>query len=664
MSARDQAEPGASPSSVAERGVKGQGGALPHAGAIQAAFGRHDVSGVRAHQSAAAAQSAELLAANAYAIGEDVAFAEQPDLHTAAHEAAHVVQQRGGVQLSRRSGRSGRSGDAYEQHADAVADAVVAGESAEALLDAAPGGGGGVSRAVQRQDAEAATGSAGEAEGEEDPSPREQLEAALGGWGADQQEVTAIIRDASPAEKREMLGDAALMRKLAGAFDTEDMLTVLDAFEAPLTLELETAMRGWGCDAAAIKRLVAGAAPAERAAVLADAALVERLASELSQEDMLILLEAAGAPLDQRLSTAMNGWGCDAEAIRRLVTNATPAEKTALLADAALVERLASELSQEDMLAVLEQAGAPLAMRLNAAMSGWGCDAAAIKRLVSGATPADKAALLGDAAMVERLAGELSQEDMVTVLEQAGAPLDRRLTAAMDGWGCDAETIKRLVASATPAERAAVLADAALVERLAGELSQGDVLIVLGQVGAPLGRRLDAAMNGWGCDAEAVVQLVKGATPAEQAAVLADAALVERLAGELNRDAMSTVLEEIGAPLGQQLTTAMDGWGCDAATIVRLIRAAPAADQAAVAVDYALTTRLEDELPEADWHTVCRVLFDAANGAGDIATMRRLFESRFGVAVGSAGDAEALAFMPGGAEAAFGPNGLSRIYHL
>src|SRR5690606_1204317 len=62
---------------------------------------------------------------------------------------AHVIQQRAGVQLS---GDVGQEGDAYERHADEVADAVVRGESAEVLLDryAATGGGrAGVQRAVQ-----------------------------------------------------------------------------------------------------------------------------------------------------------------------------------------------------------------------------------------------------------------------------------------------------------------------------------------------------------------------------------------------------------------------------------------------------------------------------------------------------------------------------------
>ncbi len=120
---------------------------LPYLDRIRSSFGRHDVSGVRAQIGGPATEATAALGASAYAHGDQVAFADSPDLHTAAHEAAHVVQQRSGVQLP---GGVGEAGDAYERHADAVADQVVAGGSAEALLDAAPGGGGGIG--VQRKE--------------------------------------------------------------------------------------------------------------------------------------------------------------------------------------------------------------------------------------------------------------------------------------------------------------------------------------------------------------------------------------------------------------------------------------------------------------------------------------------------------------------------------
>ncbi|HEV8580903.1 MAG TPA: DUF4157 domain-containing protein [Thermoanaerobaculia bacterium] len=106
-------------------------GPIPHLTAIRRSFGRHGLSEIHAHQGPRAAAAARSLGARAFTTGGHVVFAESPDLHTAAHEAAHVVQQRAGVQLS---GDVGVTGDPYERHADAVAERVVRGESAEALL--------------------------------------------------------------------------------------------------------------------------------------------------------------------------------------------------------------------------------------------------------------------------------------------------------------------------------------------------------------------------------------------------------------------------------------------------------------------------------------------------------------------------------------------------
>ena len=118
---------------AAAHGVAGGGAALPHQETIQEAFGpRHDVSGIRAHVGGPAAEATRDLGAEAFATGNDVAFGSAPDLHTAAHEAAHVVQQQSGIQLK---GGVGQAGDVHEQEADQVADAVVAGRSAEPLLD-------------------------------------------------------------------------------------------------------------------------------------------------------------------------------------------------------------------------------------------------------------------------------------------------------------------------------------------------------------------------------------------------------------------------------------------------------------------------------------------------------------------------------------------------
>lgn len=148
--AREEAGDATAAHGAAQRGVSGPGAALPFAEQLQRSFGAHQLGDVRAHTGDAARQACDELGASAYATGSDIAFASTPDLRTAAHEAAHVVQQRAGVQLL---GGVGQTGDVYEQHADRVAEQVVRGESAEVTLDELAGGGG-QRRAVQRNNAE------------------------------------------------------------------------------------------------------------------------------------------------------------------------------------------------------------------------------------------------------------------------------------------------------------------------------------------------------------------------------------------------------------------------------------------------------------------------------------------------------------------------------
>ena len=147
----------------ANEGLQGSAGRLPFADRIQAAFGSHDISGVQAHTGPEAQAATHAMGANAYASGNQVAFSGSPTLFTAAHEAAHVVQQRAGVSLQ---GGVGVAGDAYEQHADEVARAVVSGRSAESILTRGVGAAHASSRsapslsgaAVQMEQAQTAAG--------------------------------------------------------------------------------------------------------------------------------------------------------------------------------------------------------------------------------------------------------------------------------------------------------------------------------------------------------------------------------------------------------------------------------------------------------------------------------------------------------------------------
>jgi hypothetical protein len=150
--------------SRAAEGVSGSAQALPHRETIQRAFGRHQIQDVKAHNDDHSARANRALGAEAFTVGDDVGFSGTPDLRLAAHEAAHVVQQRSGVQLK---GGVDQPGDEYESHADEVADKVVRGESAERLLDQKSGGGrGGGGFAIQRHKGPKGDSAEAAAEGE------------------------------------------------------------------------------------------------------------------------------------------------------------------------------------------------------------------------------------------------------------------------------------------------------------------------------------------------------------------------------------------------------------------------------------------------------------------------------------------------------------------
>ncbi len=138
----------------------GGAGRLPYLDKIQLAFGHHDVSGIRAVIGGGGGAAAHEMGAEAFARGETVTFQSAPDLELVAHEVAHVVQQRGGVS---KAGGMGEDGDSHEQQADAVASLVVAGKSAERVLDGIGGAQGrsaGQGTVVQRKPEKKVSGGA------------------------------------------------------------------------------------------------------------------------------------------------------------------------------------------------------------------------------------------------------------------------------------------------------------------------------------------------------------------------------------------------------------------------------------------------------------------------------------------------------------------------
>lgn len=208
---------------TAAQGISGGASSLPHRDAIQASFGHHDVSGIQAHTDSNAAAGSRALGAEAYATGSHVAFGSSaPTLHTAAHEAAHVIQQRAGVQLK---AGVGEAGDAHEQHADAVADRVVQGKSAVDLLDQYAGGSG--SEGVQHQAIQKMTAGGGGGGG----APRAEAASKVHSYEV---ELKAWIPFAKVVDPEEPVRASDWLDTISSVASA-----IADALEGPITAKLK-----------------------------------------------------------------------------------------------------------------------------------------------------------------------------------------------------------------------------------------------------------------------------------------------------------------------------------------------------------------------------------------------------------------------------------------
>ncbi|WP_428261454.1 eCIS core domain-containing protein [Haliangium sp.] len=200
---------------AAAAGVSGSGGALPHLERIQQSFGPDfALDHVQAHVGGAAAEASDAIGAAAYATGDRVGFRSTPDVHTAAHEAAHIIQQQRGVQLR---GGVGQVGDAYERHADAVADRVVAGQSATELLAIGPAGG-------DHSALAAAPGAAGSGSVQRTlhyDAIAERIHEAIDGLGTDEEAVYLALQP--------VRGNADAINRLKDAYETKYGETLEDA---------------------------------------------------------------------------------------------------------------------------------------------------------------------------------------------------------------------------------------------------------------------------------------------------------------------------------------------------------------------------------------------------------------------------------------------------
>ncbi len=129
------------PGGIAEEGFAGTARALPFQSEMEQSFGA-DLSGVKVYADGNAKQATEKLGAQAYVMGDRIAFnTATPDRNTVAHELTHVLQHTGAGGARPTNGETDSRGIdmAGEHEAEAVEAAVSGGKrAATALGGAAP----------------------------------------------------------------------------------------------------------------------------------------------------------------------------------------------------------------------------------------------------------------------------------------------------------------------------------------------------------------------------------------------------------------------------------------------------------------------------------------------------------------------------------------------
>jgi hypothetical protein len=87
---------GAAPQWAAGQAAPAKPAPLPHKAQMERSLGGQDARDVEAQPGQPAREATSTVGVEAYATGKDVAFRSGPNTATAAHEAAHVVQQQPG----------------------------------------------------------------------------------------------------------------------------------------------------------------------------------------------------------------------------------------------------------------------------------------------------------------------------------------------------------------------------------------------------------------------------------------------------------------------------------------------------------------------------------------------------------------------------------------
>ena len=320
--------------------------------------------------------------------------------------------------------------------------------------------------------------------------PEDTIKLTLMGWtflgyGISPRPIEEAIADLSDDERQEVrlryaakYGDLEqdLKAKL-GEYAYKDVTWCLDHGDLTQAQKLHRAMRGMGADKNTLIEILEGKNLQELYDLKAEyrAHYGEELVWTIAKEfwgdvgkQLVILAETGELSLSDKIYFATSGISYDKEAIFKVLQEATPEERAEL--QEAYKTKYKGDVSKMlhsmwDSRAVrraeltLEYGELTFAQKLDVEMTGLGSDKRALYAAVESASPEERAAVLEDYTMMDRMTDELSgknRERVMLLLRQGSLNRTQKLYFAMEGWGTNEAVIHTTLKDLTPAERIAI----------------------------------------------------------------------------------------------------------------------------------------------------------------------------------------------------------------
>ncbi len=568
---------------IAARGLTDSGGPLPYIEELQRAFGRHDLKDVRAATGDEAGRANERMSSVAYAMGDTVVFRDSsPDLFTVAHEVAHVIQQRAG---SVPTGTIGQSGDRHEAHADAVAERVVRGQSAEDLLDQ-------VAPAAGRDTVPAAPASVQRFDDED-----------YQGLSTNH----AILQALLDGDEEDAL---TLMRRVVGASEANLVLNSCQALATSCLDDSEIAeaaailvLRGgslhramyWmydeGTDWISVVNVISCATAVQRAELVSNGWRDWFVDDVVDNEQMSELVDLLGMDLATKLDW-MSEEGTDWNAVRSKIV-AAPAEERAVLVTVGWRDWFIEDVVDgEGMSDLVDLLGMDLETKLDWLFAEKAADWIILVK-IDAATPEEKATLVTDGWrdwFVEKLADE-SMPGLVDLLPlRLSEKLDWMWRSGAYAWSA----VKSKIEAAPPDQRLALVTDE-WRDWFADDVVDNDEMSELVDlIGMDLVAKLDW-LRAEGSDYEAMIGKISQAPEAERVA-LYDSDLRAFFVKHCDDEEMAVTVILLGGTLIQQLSW-MAAEGSRGDLVLDRVNAAPAADRPALYDDGAVLEMIREFIP-------------------------------------------------------------------